>query len=308
MTTFTKHTFPGLPKPVYLPDWIEVQVKIIPNGTWGWTSGQTIPVRNFTSTTWHDTSNARTGAQGEWTWAARGGRGELGSPGSYNGIFEAGLLIISQRFDELVGHAANHTGNITSYAFEQAGWGPGFDFDKSWETGMWVHAGVLHAMGRRADTSMYQHNYWSGKPCPGEIRRRGLWGATERGVDQRIAEITAWLSGEEDDDVVVWPKPSPIPVLDAVSSADIVAPSFVTIPNENITAFFVGDRYEALRDTPRRQYAYAKSPVIGPPIRKGESFDVDFVFENEGGKWGYTPYGTRVDLADLTRISDAKGA
>ena len=69
----------------------------------------------------------------------------------------------------------------------------------------------------------------------------------------------------------------------------------------------MGDRYEAIRDTPRSQYAYKGSPVLNVPIKKGESFDVDFVFENKEGAWGYTPYGTRVYLDDLVRVSDMKG-
>ncbi len=309
MTTFVKHEWEGLKNPVYLPDWIPVEVKYIPKSAAGWTSGQKIDPKQFTSTTYHDTGNPATNANGEYTWAKNGGRS--GAPGSYNGIFDATKLIITQRFNELVGHAANHTGNVTSYAFEHAGWGPKFDFEGSWEVGCWVHAGVLQAMGRLADTSMFQHNYWSGKDCPGQIRRRGLWSATEQKVDQRIAEINAYLMGGEvkppKPPITIYPKPSPIPVLDAVSQKDVVAPSYVIIPNENITAFFVGDRYEALRDTPRNQYAYKGSPVIGPVIKKGESFDIDFVFENKDGRWGYTPFGTRVLLDDLKRTSDLKG-
>lgn len=195
MTTFKAHTFPGLARPVYLPDWIPVEIKIIPSSVAGWTSGQKVVPSNFTSTTWHDTGNTTSNANGEYNWAASGGRAQIKSPGSYNGIFDGTKIIITQRFDELVGHAANHAGNVTSYAFEQAGWGPGFDFDKSLEVGAWLHAGVLHAMGKTAKDAMYQHNYWSGKNCPGQIRARGIWHKVEDLVDARIAEITAFLKG-----------------------------------------------------------------------------------------------------------------
>jgi hypothetical protein len=309
MATFAKHTFPGLPNPVYLPDSIEVQIKIIPNGTPGWTSGQKLPVKNFTSTTWHDTGNLVSSASSEYKWAATGGRAGINSPGSYNGIIGKNLLIVAQRFDELVGHAANHQGNITSYAFEQSELGTDAKFNASRETGMWVHAGVLQAMGRTALTSMYQHNYWSGKNCPGQIRKRSLWSATEQGVDDRIAQIVAFLANEPGDGPKppVYPAPARIPALDAVSSADVVAPSYVIIPHVDIVAFFVGDRYEAIRDTPPRQYAYKDSPVLGPNVKQGESFNVDFVFESDKGMWAYTPYGARFLLDDLKRVSDAKG-
>ena len=207
------YNFPGLSNPVYLPDWIPVEIKIISSSVAGWTSGQKVPVSNFTSTTWHDTGNSVSNANGEWTWAASGGRARLDppSPGSYNGIFDGTKIIICQRFDELVGHAANHTGNVTSYGFEQAGWGPGYDFNKSLEVGYWLHAGVLHAIGKTAKTAMYQHNYWSGKHCPGQIRNRGIWGKVEDEVDARIAEIKAHVSG------AVSPVPAPTPTSKTVT-------------------------------------------------------------------------------------------
>lgn len=313
-TTFKKHQFPGLPNPVYLPSSIPVEIKIIPNGVAGWTSGQKIPASNFTSSTYHDTGNPNTNANAEYAWARGGGRED--APGSYNGIFDGSKIIITQRFDELVGHAANHTGNVTSYAFEEAYGGAGNSHDKALEVGMWLHAGVLQAMGKLADTSMYQHNYWKNtysgthKDCPRQIRSRNQWPYVEKTVDQRIAEIVGFIAGDVIDPkppVTVYPKPSPVPVLDAVSSIDGVAPSFVVIPGEGITAFFVGDRYEAIKNTPRNQYAYTGSPVLNVPIKQGETLDVDFVFENQDGKWGYTPYGTRVNLADLKRVSDQKG-
>lgn len=197
MATFTAHQFPGLANPVYLPDWIPVEIKIIPSSVPGWTSGQKVPPSHFTSTTWHDTGNPTSNANGEWSWANSGGRAEMSppSPGSYNAIFDGTKIIICQRFDELVGHAANHTGNVTSYAFEQAGWGPKFSFDKSMDVGAWLHAGVLHAIGKTAKAAMYQHRYWSGKWCPGQILNRGIWSTVEDLVDEHIAEIAAFVSG-----------------------------------------------------------------------------------------------------------------
>ena len=109
LTTFNKYSWRGLKNPVYLPSFIPVQVKIIPISTPGWTSGQKISPSNFTSTTFHDTGNMSSSAQGEYNWALGGGRAAIRSPGSYNGIFDKNGLIITQWFDELVGHAANHT-------------------------------------------------------------------------------------------------------------------------------------------------------------------------------------------------------
>lgn len=208
---YVAHNFPGLKNPVYLPDWLTVEIKIIPSSVPGWTSGQWVNPADFTSTTWHDTGNRVSNANGEYSWAATGGRAEINSAGSYNIIFDGTKVIVCQRFDELVGHAANHAGNVTSYGFEQAGWGPNYDFNKSWLVGTHIHAGVLHAIGKTAKAAMYQHNRWNGKDCPGEIRRRGIWTKTEDAVDANIAEIKAFVNGGDKPAPTPAPKPKPEP-------------------------------------------------------------------------------------------------
>lgn len=303
MTTFAAHQFPGLPNPVYLPDWIPVEIKIIPSTVAGWTSGQKIPVSSFTSTTWHDTGNKASAANGEWDWAAGGGRALLTPPfpGSYNGIFDGTKIIICQRFDELVGHAANHTGNITSYAFEQAGWGPDFDFDKSWEVGTWLHAGVLHAMGKTAKAAMYQHNHWSGKDCPGEIRRRGIWSKTEDTVDAHIAEIKAFLAGGSPAPVppVQQEYATPVPIREAEGAKPVVHLS------NGATLLLSPLTVEAVKDTPRLQYA-ANGAKIGPDIKEGETFPVRRLIINpDGSQYWYTRYATRVRYQDTKIVGVA---
>jgi hypothetical protein len=203
-TTFRKHIFPGLPNPVYLPDWLPLEIKIIPSSVAGWTSGQKLPASNFTSNTFHDTGNMSSTADSEYNWARNGGRAS--APGSYNWINDHRKIIVVQAFDELVGHAANHQGNISSHAGEQAG--IGIDFEGSLNVAMWMHAGTLQAKGQNAAEDLFQHNHWSGKDCPGQVRRRGLWSRVETTVDARIAEIKAHIAGG---DPVVDPVPKPDP-------------------------------------------------------------------------------------------------
>lgn len=301
-TNFKKYTFRGLKNPVYLPDWLTVEIKIISSSVAGWTSGQYVNPSNFTSTTFHDTGNPNSNAINDYNWAANGGRRT--SPGSYNGIFDANRLIITQWFDELVGHAANHQGNVTSYAFEHAFGGANNSFDASWKVGMWVHAGILQAMGRTADTSMYQHNYWSGKDCPGQIRRRGLWSATEKGVDERIQEINDFLAGVKppvDPPVPAYAKPIVLAKLDITGTA----PSMVKL-DDGTVCIYVGDRVRATKKTRRYQWAGEKAPDIGPNIEVGEEFNVDWLFENGEGWWYYTPHDTRIKESDTVRVSDSK--
>ena len=304
MTTFSKYTFPGLTKPVYLPSWIAVEIKLIPSSVDGWTSGQKVPVSNFTSTTYHDTGNGESSANSEYGWAATGGRGAIDSPGSYNGIFDKGKLIITQRFDELVGHAAVHEGNITSYAFEEA-YGAG-GHDGALETGMWVHAGVLQAIGKTAATSLYQHNYWSGKNCPGQIRARNQWSYVEKTVDQRIDEIKAFISGgvTETPDVPTTPKPFASPANISFQQELGKKPYYV----DEDTVWFNGTtRYTADQDTAQYQYADAEgSAKIGVPIKQGATV-VEVAHgtsKTDGRQYVLLANRARILMDDLTPIKE----
>ena len=292
------HAFPGLPNPVYLPDWIPVEIKIIPASVPGWTAGQKVPVTNFVSTTWHDTGNSISNANGEYAWAAGGGRAGINTPGSYNGIFDETKIIICQRFDELVGHAANHTGNVTSYAFEQAGWGPKFNFNKSLEVGVALHAGVLHAIGKTAKDAMYQHRFWSGKNCPGEIIRRGLWTTTENMVDAQIAAIKAFIAGE-------MPEP-PASEYEPASPVAELADKRPFLLTSGGAVFVRADVVaEATVDTPRLKYAGGDARV-GPDIPKGTRFGTDYlIVNNDGSMYWLTPWSTRVRYED-TRVIEGE--
>lgn len=194
---FKPYYFPGWSTPVYLPDWLTVEVKVISPKVAGWTGGAIAPASRLIGTTWHDTGNLKSNANGEWTWAANGGRADIpGGAGNYTGIFDETRLIICSGINELSQATATPEGNRVTLSFEQAGIGPGYDFDKSWLVGTYVHAGFLHALGTTAKDNMYQHNYWSGKYCPAQIRNRGIWGKTEDKVDANIAEIRAFLSND----------------------------------------------------------------------------------------------------------------
>ena len=63
---------PGLDVPLYLPDHIRVEIKIIPTSSqWG----SSVKSTAQTLTTWHDTGPTGGNADGEWTWANNGRKG-----------------------------------------------------------------------------------------------------------------------------------------------------------------------------------------------------------------------------------------
>jgi hypothetical protein len=69
----------------------------------------------------------------------------------------------------------------------------------------------------------------------------------------------------------------------------------------------VGDRVRAKNATGRLQRASKDAAKIGPDLKAGDEFDVDWIAEYEGNLWYYTPFGTRILVADTERVNDQKG-
>ncbi len=293
--THTPYQWPGLSKPVYLPDWIVVEVKIIPKMS-NWTSG--IPSAQHVSTTWHDTGNPATNADGEYNWARNNRPG--GSPASYNGVYDGRKVIITQRFDELVGHAANHTGNMTSYAFEQAFGTAGGGYEASLVVGAALHGGVQAARGWTTANAMKQHHFWSGKNCPGQIRNKGDWGRVVAMTDKaRLAALDAAGAVRPAPSGPTYVEPVHIKALDFAA----LPPKLVTYDGSDF--IYVNDGLKAIRETPRLAQA-GGDDLRGGPVKAGETFVGEWLFKADDGKYYYiTPtWHTRIRADDVDRIGD----
>jgi hypothetical protein len=59
--------------------------------------------------------------------------------------------------------------------------------------------------------------------------------------------------------------------------------------------------------TGRYQRASKQADKVGPDLKVGEEFDVDWITEYESALWYYTPWGTRIAASDVERVSDTKG-
>jgi hypothetical protein len=300
------YRFVGLDRDVWLPDDIDVQIKIITNErfrSFQKFSGQT-------KTTAHDTGSSGSNALNEWTWANNGRQGA--GVGGYNFIVDDKRIIQCAPLDEVTWAAGTPEGNRTSWHTEQC-FGGSINWDKSLRNTTALHGALCAAKGWSVDTALVKHQYWYGKWCPGQILNKGLWGAVVKTVSEAAVVARAAAGGNagqggQPAPTPVYPKPDPIAALDKISASDMVAPSYVIDPSSGVTCIFVGDRYQAKRNTPRRRYAFLKSESIGPDLKAGESFDVDWLLQNDEGWWAYTPYGTRLFLDDLVRVADVKGA
>ncbi len=287
------HTWPGLSKPVYLPDWIPVEVKIITHTRFRSFVKSSAHIRS----TWHDTGNPGTNAWGEYTWAA-GGRSGAGV-GGYNGIFDDKVVIITQPFDEDVWAAGTAIGNHTSYHFEQA-WGTGVNFDKSLEVGAAVHGGLLAAKGWTTTGALVQHNHWYGKDCPGQIRRKGLWPRVIAMVEAaRIAALNAAGGIRPEPSGPVYVEPVHIKELDFA----VLPPKLVTYDGSDF--IYVNDSLKAIRETPRLAQA-GGTDLRGAPVKADEQFVGEWLFRADDGKYYYiTPtWHTRIRADDVERIGD----
>lgn len=101
-----------------------------------------------------------------------------------------------------------------------------------------------------------------------------------------------------------WMPPAPVTQLALVDPNDTDAVEHLRIVN-GVEFVFVNDRVRATQTTKRLRYAYADSKVIGPDIKKGEEFDVLWLFKaGDGHYYYYTPWHSRVRADHTERISD----
>lgn len=260
-------TFVGANRAAYLPAWIPVSIRIVNHSR----------VRSYrkvalmTRSTYHDTGNPRTRAEGEYAWLA-GGRvgGELGG---YNLIFDDGIIIQCVPLDEDTWHAGTPAGNATSWGSEHA-FGGGVSWTKSLEVGAALH-GALLEMADRPPTAAVLHQFWYGKWCSAQILNRGIWPtvlemiatAWQRSRNARLAAAGQPVPG---------PDPAPayapgiLPRRDDGSiwdGTDVLVANGVTFYPQKLTTTTT----VALR---RRQWGNTDSLETGPVVPAGGSVDL----------------------------------
>jgi len=293
------YRFDGLDKDVWLPDWIIVEKKLITHERFR--SFQ--KSASIVKTTWHDTGNGKTNAKDEWMWANNGREGA--GVGGYNFIFDDKRIIFCQPLDEIVWAAGTAEGNKTSWHAEQA-WGGTVDFARSLEVGAALHGGLIAAKGWSTDTALVKHQIWYGKWCPGQILGKGTWSAVVKQVsDAAVLAKLAATGGVVAAALTNYVKPMPVPELMAYQKGDANTVPAIVKGADGTRYLYVGDRVEAVTATPRRQKGYVDSPVLGPAIRIGEQFEVDWLFTADDGRDYYlTPWYTRVLVGDTKRVAD----
>lgn len=296
------HRFVGLEKDVWLPDDITVKIDIVPASRTNIRSNQRSTAQ--TTTTWHDTGNPNSDANGERNWLHSGAGG---ASVGYNFAFGDKLIIQLTPLNEVTWAAGTATGNRTSWHAEQclrvASW------ENTLKTGAALHGGLCAAKGWDVTKALVQHNVWYGKNCPGQIRKRGEWPKVMNLTVQAANLARQAAAGGSLPPLVTttpapgYAKPSPVIGLDDtdVSKGD-TAPAVTTV--DGVDYVFVYDLVEATKATPRLRFASSEER-IGPDIPKGTQFIVAWMFTYEGEQFYLTPWATRVRVADTKRIQDA---
>lgn len=267
MTAMKAVTFVGARREAYLPAWIPVSIRIINHERFRSYS----PFTHQTKSTYHDTGNPRTNAEGEYSWAAAGRPG--GVVGGYTHIFDDTKIIQTGPLNERSWHAGTPRGN-ESFGCEHA-FGGAVSWTRSLEIGMALHGALIEMQGLDPDDAAVLHQFWTGKWCSGQILNRGIWPAVKAGIKRYAALAAAARAGKA---VAV---PAPDAGAGEAPTAAFAAPVMPRYPDgtawdgrEDMVEN--GVKFEAQRLTAtttvnlrRRQWASTESLDTGPVIPAG---------------------------------------
>jgi hypothetical protein len=201
----------------------------------------------------------------------------------------------------VAGAWAKHTGQATGYSLFRGYVGiPGVMGEK--ETGVGIDGFRLAMMAATAGSRdkavrlVLEHGGYN----QSHGKNFSLWAKAAVAAVNEVFEVA-------DDGGDVEPPPSyadPMPITGlSVDDDPDTARAIQELFGEQYT--YVDDEVEAVRDTPRFQYADPTSDHIGPVIPKGTRFNVKFLVDtDEHGQWYVTKWWTRVRAEDVKRVKD----
>lgn len=202
------HRAVGLANPLYLPDDIPFDVRIIPAGNTNVRSNTKRSASSVTRVTRHETANFKPGADAEMHY-----RYLMGNPApaaGYNCVSDDKKIIHLTPYDEDTWAAGNYEGNHTSDHHELCV-NEGINHTRARYIAACLDAAVLYARGLPV-SGLVQHNYWWGKNCPYLLRTQGLWPSYVNSVTTAYNAIVAHVKGS----------PVPTPVVGGIEKGDTV--------------------------------------------------------------------------------------
>lgn len=288
------YRFVGLDRDVYLPDDIAVTIDIVPPSRSNIRSNQRYTQQD--RSVYHETGNQSPGANAlsERNWLHSGAGGQYVG---YNFAVDDQRIIQLTPLNEVTWHAGVASWNSRSWGVEQCV-GKGVDLDRARRNAAALHGGLAEARGWNPDTAVVQHNAVYGKDCPMIIRHQGLWPKVQGMIRDAVKNAVLARTGEavpiEHAPAPTYATPVPITGLDPAKVVQVV---------DGSTFYRAGYKVKAIRDTPRLRYANAGSESVGPLIRAGEEFAIDYLFiADDGNVYAYSPWFTRVRAADIEAV------
>lgn len=281
--------FVGAKRTAYLPDWIKVAIRIVDHPR----------VRSFSrftnqaKSTYHDTGNPRTNAEGEYRWLAGGRQG--GEVGGYQFIFDDSILIQTGVLNERSWHAGTPRGN-ESFGAEHA-FGGGTDWVESLEIGCALHGALIEMQGLDPEDAAVLHQYWYGKYCSAQILNRGQWPQVKKKIKAYWSLAREARAGGE------YEIPTP-PSIKYAPQMPVTLPDGtlwdgeedVTINGQKFVA--QKGKVKLMASMRRRQWASTQSLDVGPVLPVDTEIDVLGWVAGEivegVSEWWVTPGGTRI--------------
>lgn len=189
------HNAVGLSKPLYLPDDIVFETKIIPADRTYVRSGTKRSASAVTRVTRHETANFKPGANAamHYNWLNGNVGNDPNNASGYNCVSDDTKIIHMLPYDEDTWAAGNYDGNHTSDHHELCVH-DGINHTRARRIAAALDAAVLYARGLPV-SALVQHNAWWGKHCPKLLRELGLWPAYVNMVADFYKAIVAFVKG-----------------------------------------------------------------------------------------------------------------
>lgn len=185
------HSAVGLAKPLYLPDDIVFEKKIIPSTHRNVRSNTKRSASAVTRVTRHETANFNEGADANMHY-----RYLMQNPSpaaGYNCVSDDRRIVHLTPYDEDTWAAGTWIGNHSSDHHELCV-NKGINHSRARYIAACLDAAVLYARGLPL-SALVQHNYWTGKNCPLLLRRDGLWPWYVNQVQAAYNRIVAHVGG-----------------------------------------------------------------------------------------------------------------
>lgn len=264
-----------------------------------------IPARTPRRSVQHGSGNPNSTAKGEIAYIVNGADGRQAS---YHYSTDWNEAWVGVPLNEVTWQAADGAGpgNMNGFSNEmaenKAAWADTIKRDRMIFIAADLMGRTAARLGAVKPEQHWDFNYMAADrhDCPNFLRHTP--GAWDRYVAQwhasRTDELARMNGGSSPE-----PQPAPEPAYATPVPITGLDPAKVVQVVDGSTFYRAGYKVKAIRDTPRLRYANAASESVGPIIKAGETFGIDYIFiADDGLPYAYSPWHTRIRAADIEAV------